>query len=136
MAQEKIQATIPASNKWHTGDIEEKAKALGMEKGIFILEAIDMLVNLDEVFYGKIQTAAEQFHIPVWLYIQNTLIKGMAKDAAKVEAGTWKTELHDEFMFVTEADGNRTITGEELFNSLKSTYVTQEKQKLRGDRID
>lgn len=138
MAQEKLLFNIPADNEWHSTDVEKKAEELGFaNKSEFMLAAVDIMMGFDKVFFKKIQAAAEGRSVPIWTYIQNTIIKELAKTAAKVEAGTWHPELLDEFMYVTEASKetgvvkNRVITGEELFNNLKYTYLDQEKAKAR-----
>ena len=46
--QEKIQLTIPASNKWHTEDIEKRAEMYGLKKTGFILMAIDAFLQLKQ----------------------------------------------------------------------------------------
>lgn len=128
--QERLQATIPENSKWHTEDIEAKAAALGMEKGEFILNAVDLSFNFDEVFYKKVQRSADLCRVPVWVYIQNKLIKIMAREAAEVEAGTWTTKLLDEFIFNSEG----VITGEALFEALKANYIIAEKRKAIGGK--
>jgi hypothetical protein len=45
--QERLQATISKSNKWHTKDVEDKAKELNMSKSDFILLAVQLLLNID-----------------------------------------------------------------------------------------
>lgn len=44
--QEQIRATVPASNPWHTEDIEAKAASYGMSKSKFMLLAVDVFMNL------------------------------------------------------------------------------------------
>lgn len=130
--QERLQATIPNSNKWHNEDIEAKAKELGMEKSEFILNAVDMMMNFDEVFLKKIQRYSNGLHIPEWLVIQNMIIKRMADESAEFEVfGTGKRVL-DEFVMAGDEDNHRTITGDELFNHLKKLYI-QKYQRMRSD---
>jgi len=123
MTQEIIRATVPTNNKWHTEDIEKKAQELGMEKGEFILKAVDLFMGLDSIFYLKIKLKASQLHIPLWLYIQNKLVKEMAQQAAEIELGISKPEILSEFMMIREGEIERVLTGEELFNNLKDSYV-------------
>lgn len=125
MTQEKLQATIPAANKWHNEDIEVKAKKLGMEKSEFILKSIDMMMNFDEEFYKKIQKYSEGLNAPEYIVIQNMIIKNMASDAAKVETNTWvgKDKIMSEFQVVNDKGIIKMVTGEELFNSLKEEFI-------------
>ena len=125
MAQEKIQLTIPSSNKWHTEDVERKAKELGFEKSEFIMKAIDMMMNFDNTFFKKIQEYSEGLNIPEYMVIQNMIIKNMAMDSAKVETNTWTGahKLMSEFQAVNEKGTLRMLTGEELFNNLKEEFI-------------
>lgn len=141
MAQEKLLFNIPADNEWHSGDVEKKAEELGFaNKSEFMLAAVDMMMGFDEVFFKKIKEAAEGYSVPIWTYIENTIIEKFAQTAAKVEAGTWRPELHHEFMYVSEASKetgvvkNRIITGEELFNNLKHTFLDEEKKKFKTSK--
>lgn len=130
--QEKLQVTIPASNKWHTEDIEEKAAHYGMEKSEFIMTAVDMMMNFDETFYKRIQGYSEGLHIPEWLVMQNMIIKRMADEAAEYEVFGPSGKVLDEFMLVGEGFKRRAITGEELFNNLKQQYkVNYEKKAVQ-----
>lgn len=125
MAQEKIQLTIPSSNKWHTEDVERKAKELGFEKSEFIMKAIDMMMNFDNTFFKKIQEYSAGLNTPEYMVIQNMIIKNMALDAAKVETDTWggSDKLMSEFQAVNEKGTIRMLTGEELFNNLKEEFI-------------
>lgn len=129
--QERLQATIPNSNKWHNEDVEARAKQLGMEKSEFILNAVDMMMNFDETFFKKIQGYSEGLHIPEWLVMQNMIIKEMAKEAAEVATNTWRSKVLSEFMFVGEGFDKRTLTGEELFNQLKNQHVSDIQRRIR-----
>lgn len=125
MAQEKLQVTIPSANKWHTEDIEAKAKELGMEKSEFILKAVDMMMNFDKEFYKRIKQYSEGLNAPEYIVIQNMIIKNMAMDSAKVETNTWggTDNLMVEFQAVNEKGTIKMLTGEELFNTLKEQFV-------------
>lgn len=127
MAQEKLQVTIPASNKWHTEDVERKAKELGMEKTEFVMNAVDMMMNFDNVFLQKIKEYSEGLRVPEYIVIQNMIIKNMALDAAKVETNTWtgKDKLMVEFQAVNDKGVIKTLTGEELFNNLKELFIDE-----------
>nr|DAE48202.1 MAG TPA: hypothetical protein [Caudoviricetes sp.] len=125
MAQEILRATIPATNKWHTEDVEARAKELGMEKTEFILKAVDMMMNFDNTFFKKIQEYSAGLNTPEYMVIQNMIIKNMALDAAKVETDTWggSDKLMSEFQAVNEKGTIRMLTGEELFNNLKEEFI-------------
>lgn len=127
MAQEILRATIPSTNKWHTEDIEAKAKELGMDKTEFILKAVDMMMNFDNTFLKKIQEYSEGLNVSEYMVIQNMIIKNMALDAAKVETDTWggTDKLMTEFQAVNEKGVIKMLTGEELFNNLKEQFVTE-----------
>lgn len=127
MAQEILRATIPSTNKWHTEDIEAKAKELGMEKSEFILKAVDMMMNFDKEFYKRITQYSEGLNAPEYIVIQNIIIKNMALDAAKVETDTWggTDKLMTEFQAVNEKGTIKMLTGEELFNNLKDQFVSE-----------
>lgn len=123
--QERLTITIPTSNKWHTEDLEKKAEKLGMNKGDFLLEAVNMMMCFDDVFLKKLENQSEALKIPVWLLIQNTIIKNMAEDAAKVETKTARAKLMPEFSYIQEGETKRIVTGEELFDMLKDNFVHQ-----------
>lgn len=124
--QERIQATVSKNNKWHSEEVEERAKELGMEKGELIIKAVDMIMSFDKEFYRRIQEYSKGLNIPEYIVIQNMIIKNMALDAAKVETNTWsgKDKLMSEFQAVNEKGNLKMLTGEELFNNLKEQYVT------------
>lgn len=131
MAQEKLQVTIPTTNKWHTEDVERKAKALGLEKTEFIMKAIDMIMNFDDVFLNRIIEYSEGLKVPEYMVIQNMIIKNMALDSAKVETNTWtsKDKLMSEFQSVNEKGILKMLTGEELFNNLKEQFIFEIKNR-------
>lgn len=138
MAQEKLQVTIPSSNKWHTEEVEKKAKELGMEnKSELMLKALDLYMNFDNVFLKRVKEISENLIIPEYLVIQNMIIKQFSLDAAKVETNTWggTDRLMPEFQFVNEEGKRRILTGEELFNSLKQNYINQIKlDKIKNNK--
>jgi len=57
--QEKIQLTIPASNKWHTEDLEAKAEKIGMSKSELILMATNLFMHLTAKEVRNLDTFAE-----------------------------------------------------------------------------
>ncbi len=127
--QERLTITVPSNNKWHTEDLEKKAEELGISKGDFLLMAVDMLMTFDNDFIKKIQSHSRGLNIPMGVFIQNTLIKELAKDAARIETGVWKSKPLDEFRFVKDGDNYRVVTGDELFHELKEQYVMEIERK-------
>lgn len=131
MANELISVRIPNGNKWNLKDIEEKSQKYGMEKSEFILAAIDMLMNFDEVFFKKIQSYAKGLNIPEYIVLQNMVINQFAKEAAEEAAyGPLRKVLH-EFVHVTDEKGPRTLTGEELFNVLKDLHLQEINRNMK-----
>lgn len=127
--QERLQSTIPNSNKWHNEDVEVKAKKLGMEKSEFILNAVDMMMNFDEIFFKRIQEYSNGLHIPEWLVIQNMIIKRMADEAAECEVFGQNGKVLDEFIMTGEGNKHETMTGEKLFNFLKDQSIQKYERK-------
>ena len=82
--QEKLQATIPSSSKWHTEDVEVKAKSYGMTKSDFILEAVALLMKLDESVVRGALADSKESYLPLWYglseYINNIANENMEKD--------------------------------------------------------
>lgn len=131
MAQEIIRATVPANNKWHTEDIEKKAADLGIDKGEFILKAVDMLLNFDETFYKKIQWYAEGLKIPEYMVIQNFIIDMIENNKAISEV--WGSNHRVLPFFMVEDDkGARTLTGDELRKE-RSEYYKREEMKKKAE---
>lgn len=73
MAQEILRATIPTTNKWHTEDVERKAKELGMGKSEFVLEAVSLLLAFDENTIKEAQEKSKNDYLPIWYHIKNNL---------------------------------------------------------------
>ena len=121
--QERLQITIPSDNKWHTEDIEAKADELGMTRNEFIFKAVDFFMNLDTDTYEKMAAAANGLHIPLWLYMQNKIIKDMAQSRVEFENGKVDSKLVDEFMMMEYPEGTKVLTGVELYKSLKEFYT-------------
>lgn len=127
--QERLQTTIPNSNKWHNEDVELKAEKYGMSKKDFILNAVDMMMSFDEIFFKKIQKYSNGLHIPEWLVMQNMIIKRIADEAAETEVFGTHRRVLDEFMMMGEGSERKTTTGEELFNILKKIYIKKYEQR-------
>jgi hypothetical protein len=80
----------------------------------------------DPVFIAKIKAMAEATKLPEYLVIQNMIIKRMAEDAADEEVNGVRPQSLPEFSFTEKGP----ITGEELFNMLKSREV----QRLEAEK--
>lgn len=120
--KEMIQARIPVNNEWDNDELAAKAKELGMNKSEFIVKAVDFFVNFDSATYLKLDIHANSLHIPLWLYIQNKLIKEMAQTAAELEVGKTTSKIVDDYILFEDEEGPRVLTGMELFNELKELY--------------
>lgn len=117
--QERLTLTIPTSNKWHTEDLEKKAESLGMTKGEFLLEAVNMMMSFDEEVIRHLESMTEGLHLPLWLVMQNMIIRRMAEKDAEYEVG--RTNILTEFAF----KDNKVLTGKELFQVIKENYIFQ-----------
>jgi len=129
MANELIQAR-KTNDTYTLADLDHKAAELGMNRSELINKAVDILMGFDAVFFKKIQGYSEGLHIPEWLVLENMIIKRMADEAAEIEVYGGGTRLLDEFMLVGDGAEHRSVTGEELFNSLKGQYVIKYERKL------
>jgi len=137
MAQEKLQVTIPLSNKWHNEDIEAKAKELGMDKSEFVLKAVDMMMNFDTETFQKIKEMGKGLNIPEWLIMQNLLINTFADKAANRDINGNKPELLKEIMGVYDGETYKLLTGEPLYNRLKESYIDEyQKEKDNKELLD
>lgn len=128
--QERLQTTIPSSNKWHSEDVELRAKALGMEKSELVFNAVDMMMNFDEIFLKRIQSYAEGLHIPEWMVMQNMLLDRMANESAEYKVYGKRPKLLVEFMLIGEGTERRSVTGKELTDSLEEMYVRKFEKEL------
>ena len=74
VAQEKMLFNIPAESKWHTDDVEKKAKELGFSsKSEFMREALSLFMALDESTVQKARKQSSQDYLPVWYHIKESL---------------------------------------------------------------
>ena len=133
--QEQLRITVPKNNEWHTAEVEKKAEAMGMEKGDFMFKALDMFMNFDEVFLNEIKRYAAGLKIPEYMVIQNITIARMAEKQGEAEACLElgidpPKHIIYEFMQVSDKDGYRTLTGEELLNVLKDKAKRAKLQEL------
>ena len=128
---EKIQVSIPVENKWTLEDIDKKALDLGMDRTSMILNAVDFFMNLDTPTYEKMIARANGLHIPLWLYMQNKMIKDMAQLNVEFEMGKNDSKLVDEFIMMESSEGTKILTGVELYKNLKELYTLVYKKNER-----
>lgn len=127
--QERLQATIPQSSQWHVEDVVAKAKSLGIDKNTFILNAVEVALNTDNLVHSYIKKQSEGMNISPWLFSQNILIKRIADDDAFEEVFPGKFRTCIEFMHVAQGSVRTTVTGEILFKVLKDLYKEQYERK-------
>ncbi len=121
--QEEIRATVPARNAWHTRELEEKAKKHGLKKSEFILKAVDTFINFDDEFIEFIDDTAFNNHVAPYMVIQNMIINSLAREAAEDIVDGPRGRIRHEFTNVSDSNGYRMLTGEELKQHLTDLYV-------------
>ena len=110
-------------------ELDLKAQLFGMNRTDFVMNALDMMLNFDEVFYKKIIKYSQGLNNPEWLVIQNIIICRMAQDHAKAIVWGASGETLKEFVSVNDGDGYKTITGEPLFEMLDKLFIEEEEKK-------
>src|SRR5690554_2826437 len=112
--QEKVQATIPASNKWHTEDLEVKAEKHGMSKSEYLFMAIDTFMGFDDDFIKTMQKYADGLHTEMFIVIQNMIIRQLARNEVRQNVWGKAGEILDQFLTIDRGDGPYMMTGNEL----------------------
>lgn len=84
MIQERLEVTIPESNKWHNHDVEKIAKGYGMTKSEFVMEAVALLMKLDKSIIEGALLDSKESYLPLW-YIVSEYLNGMAREAMEKE---------------------------------------------------
>lgn len=113
-------------------ELDIKAQIFGMNRTDFVMNALDMILNFDEVFYKKIIRYSQGLNTPEWLVMQNIIIRRMAHDHAKAIVWGASGETLKEFVSVDDGDGYKTITGEPLFDMLNKMFIEdEEKEKVK-----
>lgn len=87
------------------------AQSLGMSRNEMILKAVTMMINFDKVFYNKLEAYSRKVKVPMWVALQNMIIKRWAQDAAK--SAVWGTNPEILIEFSTTEDG--IISPKELY---------------------
>lgn len=118
--------------------VKQSLEKLAKEKDVglsdLVREALDLLAGFDPGFWARVQSLANALNVPAWMVLQNRLIKILAQEAAESEIWGPRFLLLDEFRFTTEG----VLTGEHLFDTLRSTATERERWKrleqLEGGR--
>lgn len=109
--------------------MDEAAKKLGMSRNELIVNGINLMVNFDTHFYKRLEAYSKRLNVPMWLAMQNLIIKRWAQDAAKSDVYGGLTEPLIEFMY----GENGTITGKELYEiAYKEEFEKQAKERIEN----
>ena len=108
--------------------MDEAAKKLGMSRNELIVNGINLMVNFDTHFYKRLEAYSKRLNVPMWLAIQNLIIKRWAQDA-QIRC-VWR--LTEPLMNLCMAkDG--TITGKELYEiAYKEEFEKQAKERIEN----
>jgi hypothetical protein len=108
--------------------MDETAKALGISRNEMIIRAITLMVNFDKTFYKKLEKYSETVKVPMYLAIQNTLIKRWAQDNAKKAVWGTRKDLLLEFAYNEEG----VISTKELYEMIYQITLEEEtKERFR-----
>lgn len=117
----------------HVADIDIKAKALGMSRAAFVINAIEIILGLDVELYQEIERYSKGLRMPISLVMQSMITKRIAEEKAKDKV--WGSTIRplDEFQFIQDEMGPRPISYKELYMFLEEKYVVRETaEKERG----
>lgn len=107
------------------------AHNLGMSRNEMIIKAVTMMINFDKVFYNKLKAYSEKVKVPMWVCVQNMIIKRWAQDSAKNAVWGASPEVLIEFS-TTE---NGTISPKELHKmAYQMTFDAEAKERI--EQID
>ena len=113
-------------------ELDLKAQIFGMNRTEFVMNALDMVLNFDEMFYKKIIKYSQGLNNPEWLVMQNIIICRMAHDHAKVKVWGATGETLREFVSIDDGEGYKTITGMPLYEMLINIFIEEEeKEKVK-----
>lgn len=110
-------------------ELDLKAQIFGMNRTDFVMNALDMMLNFDEMFYKTIIKYSQGLNNPEWLVMQNIILRRMAHDHANVKVWGATGETLKEFVAVDDGDGYKTMTGEPLYNMLIEMFTKEEEKK-------
>ena len=107
-------------------ELDAKVKELGFSnRSDFVLFAIDLLSGFDRGFLDMIRSYSEGLKLPAYIVMQNFIIKQIALDQADREVNGESLKLLDQFIFISDGDTQRIMTGDELLQTLKKKYITE-----------
>jgi len=110
-------------------ELDEIVQELGFNnRSDFVLFAIDLLSGFDRGFLDMIRSYSEGLKLPEFIIIQNFIIKQIALDQADREINGESPKLLDQFIFISDGDTRRIMTGDELLQTLKKKYITELKR--------
>ena len=110
-------------------ELDEIVQELGFNnRSDFVLFAIDLLSGFDRGFLDMIRSYSEGLKLPEFIIIQNFIIKQIALDQADREINGESPKLLDQFIFISDGDIRRIMTGDELLQTLKKKYITELKR--------
>ncbi len=108
--------------------MDETAKALGISRNEMIIRAITLMVNFDTTFYKKLEKYSENVKVPMYLAIQNMIIKRWAQDNAKKVAWGTNREILLEFSYNEEG----VISAKELYEMIyQFTFEEETRERFR-----
>ncbi len=108
--------------------MDEMAKALGISRNEMIIRAITLMVNIDKIFYKKLEKYSETVKVPMYLAIQNTMIKRWAQDNAK--KAVWRTNKDLLLEFAYNEEG--VVSTKELYEMIyQITFEEETKERFR-----
>ncbi len=108
--------------------MDETAQALGMSRNEMIIKAITMMVNFDRTFYKRLEKYSENLKVPMWLAIQNTMVKKWAESSAKKNA--W--ENNSEILLEYSCTEDGFIQPKELYEMVyKITFEAETKERFK-----
>lgn len=125
MAKEVINVRLPEGV--NIEQIDAKAESYGLSRSAYITKAIELFLDLDPLSLMKIQNYSNRVDAPVGVVMQNTVIKELARQAAKADVWGPAAELKLEFV----NDRGKYVVGDDLFFTLYNDY----KDKFTQDKI-
>lgn len=103
------------------------AQSLGMSRNEMILKAVTMMINFDKVFYNKLEAYSRKVKVPMWVALQNMIIKRWAQDAAK--SAVWGTNPEILIEFSNTEDG--IISPKELYEmAYKRAFDAEARERI------
>lgn len=110
-------------------DVDSMAKKHGLSRAAFIIKAVENWGYFDVKVLKRLEEYARRLNTSLPVVMENMIIDRLAREAAETKVtGTVDRVLHE---FISTSKGM--VRGEELYNSLKSMYVSnfeQEKNKV------